>query len=381
MVSVQEIEKNDYNLNLPRYIDSTQAEDRQDIAGHLQGGIPAADVDALQRYWAVCPALKAALFAPARSGYYQLAVDKAGIKPAIYQHPEFARFIAGMASHFASWQQHTTATLKALRPGFHPKQLIVQVAESLLAHYQGQPLIDAYDVYQHLMDYWAETLQDDAYLVAQDGWKAQTYRVIEKDKKGKEKDKGWACDLLPKALIVARYFAAEQTAMEQTSAALDAASAQLAELEEEQGGEDGVFNGYDKVNAAAVKDRLKEIGKAKVAADELAVLHQWQTLAVQEAVLKKTLKEQDAQLDALAYARYPQLTEPEIQQLAVDDKWLATLQRAISAEMDRVSQTLTQRVKELAERYETPLPQLASRVSALQAKVDAHLLKMGFVWK
>ena len=81
--------------------------------------------------------------------------------------------------------------------------------EDLLAHYTGKPLIDPYDIYQHLMDYWAESMQDDCYLIAADGWKAETYRIVEKDKKGKEKDKGWACDLVPKELIVARYFAGE----------------------------------------------------------------------------------------------------------------------------------------------------------------------------
>ena len=90
--------------------------------------------------------------------------------------------------------------------------------------------MDAYGVYQHLMDYWATVMQDDCYLVAADGWKAETSRVIEKDKKGKEKDKGWTCDLVPKALIVARYFAAKQAAIDQLSADLDSTAAQITEL-------------------------------------------------------------------------------------------------------------------------------------------------------
>ncbi len=91
------------------------------------------------------------------------------------------------------------------------------------------------------MDYWAETMQDDCYLIAADGWKAETYRVIETDKKGKEKDKGWACDLVPKPLIVARYFAKEQAAIDQLAAELDRVSASWTELEEEHGGEEAAF--------------------------------------------------------------------------------------------------------------------------------------------
>ena len=380
MVGFEEIEKNDYNLNLPRYIDSIQAEDKQDIEGHLKGGIPAADIEALGGYWAVCPQLKAALFKANRPGYFDLAVDKANIKTCIYGHPQFVDFINRMTKHFDDWRAQTARTLKALQPGFQPKQLIHEVAESLLQHYQDKPLIDAYDVYQHLMDYWANVMQDDAYLIAAGGWKAETYRIIEKDKKGKEKDKGWGCDLLPKALIVARYFGAEQAKIDLITADLEATGSVLADLEEEHGGDEGVFADLDKINAVTVKERIKDVGKD--AAEELAVLKQWQTLAVQEAALKKQLKERDVDLDEKAYAKYPDLNqaETEIKQLAVSDKWLTGIQAAISDEMDRVSQTLTQRVKELAERYETPLPQLTSRVNELEAKVAEHLQKMGFVW-
>jgi len=390
MVGFDEIEKNDYNLNLPRYIDSSQAEDRQDIEGHLKGGIPAADVDALSRYWAVCPQLKAALFSPRpragegpgeRADYLDLAVEKSAIKAAIFDHPEFKAFTAGINAHFAAWRSQSAAVLKTLEPGFHPKDLIGIMSESLLYSFTDQPLLDPYSIYQHLMDYWAETMQDDCYLIAADGWKAETYRVIETDKKGREKDKGWACDLVPKLYLVARYFAKEQAAIEKLSADLETASARLAELEEEHGGEEGVFSGFDKINAASVKERIKEIGKDKTAADELAVLKQWQELAAAEGALKKSLKDAEAELDAAAYARYPKLTVAEIKALVVDDKWLDALDAAIHGEMDRVSQALTRRVKELAERYETPLPRLTDRVAELETRVNRHLEKMGFAWK
>jgi len=171
MVSVEEIEKNEFNLNLQRYIDSQQTEDLQNIEGHLKGGIPQADVDALQRYGDVCPKLRQVLFKANRPGYLDLAVEKSAIKSTIYEHPEFAVFISKMNAHFDTWQQKTAKTLRQLKPGCHPKEVIVSLSEDLLAHYIGQPLIDTYDVYQHLMDYWAETMQDDCYLVATDGWK------------------------------------------------------------------------------------------------------------------------------------------------------------------------------------------------------------------
>ncbi len=275
-------------------------------------------------------------------------------------------------------EQERRRQAQELEAGCPPKEIITNLSEDLLAHYRDKPLIDSYDVYQHLMDYWAETMQDDCYLIAADGWKAETTRLIEKDKKGKEKDRGWTCDLLPKALIVARYFAAEQQAIDKLTSELETVTARMTELEEEQGGEEGAFSELDKMNKANVAARLKEIGGDKDAKDEAALLNEWLKLANQEADLKRTVKEDEAKLDALAYAKYPRLTESEIKLLVVDDKWLAALDAAIHGEMDRISQALTQRVKELAERYETPMPHMVSRVAELEAKVTAHLERMGF---
>ena len=286
-----------------------------------------------------------------------------------------------MNTHFATWQQQVATTLRQVQAGCHPKEVVATLAEDLLTHYIGQPLIDPYAVYQHLMDYWAATMQDDVYLIAADGWKAETYRITETDKKGKSKDKGWACDLLPKSLIVARCFAKEQAVIDHLSADLERASAGIAELDEEHGGEDGIFSALDKINKISVAARLKEI-KALVAKNdaeakaEAAILKMWLDLSDQEAELKRKLKEAEATLDTKAYKHYPKLTEAEIKALVVDDKWLAALDAAIHGEMDRISQALTQRVKELAERYETPLPHMSRRVAELEAKVNSHLHTM-----
>ena len=379
-VPMAEIEKNDFNLNLPRYIDSSESEDEQSIDAHLKGGIPLADVEALADYWAVLPGLRAALFAPRREGFMNLAVAKADIRSTIFHHPEFTAFIDGMNTHFTQWRKTAAQSRRGLQVGVHPKQVIEGLSEGLLAYYKGKPLLDSYDVYQHLMDYWSEVMQDDCYLIAVDGWKAQTHPVTETDKKGREKDKGWACDLVPKELVVAHYFAKEQAAVDAVNMELERVTASLAELEEEHSGDDAAFAGFDKVNKASVQDRLRELKHEPDAADEKAVLNRWLDLSAEEAKLKKTLKEGEAALDALAYAQYPKLSESDVKALVVDDKWLTTLEKAVHGEMDRVSQRLTQRVKELAERYEHTLPQLNERVAELEAKVHAHLETMGFAW-
>ncbi|MBI9109974.1 type I restriction-modification system subunit M [Maridesulfovibrio ferrireducens] len=381
MVGLEEIEKNDFNLNLPRYIDSQEPEDIQDIEGHLRGGIPVEDVEALSKYWEICPNLKADLFKDNRENYLDLAVDKATIKTAIYEHPEFSVFIDGMNNHFYEWQNRTVIKLKSLESGLNPKKLISELSEDLLAHYGNKPLISHYDVYQHLMDYWSETMQDDCYFIAVDGWVAETSRIIEINKKKKEVDKGWTCDLIPKEYIVNRYFAEEKETVERITAKLETAKAGKTELEEEHGGEDGFFAELDKINKANVTARLKEIKSDKDAKDEVVVLKKWLDLGKLETDLKKQLKDAEAKLDDEAYAKYPQLSEDEIKILVVEDKWLDALNAAIHGEMDRVSQQLTKRVKELAERYENPMPVLVDRVAEFEGKVNKHLERMGFTWQ
>ena len=489
MVPFEEIDdpKNDYNLNLPRYIDSTEPEDIQDIDGHLRGGIPERDIDDLDAYWQVIPSVRDVLFKNAgRPGYCQLRLPITEVKAAILEHDEFATFKATVTDIFGKWQSANTKRLKGFDQEGQPKELIATIAEDLLAAFKVATLLDSYDMYQHLMDYWAATMQDDCYLIAADGWVAETHRVLEEVKSGKKKgemkDKGWACDLIPKPYIVARYFAKEQAELDALQAELDAVSASLTELAEEHGGDEGalkdvstkgdaqeaytqalvaVWNEDDKaacdkysalideaeehtaelrkltdhhhisvlknskgnLTLKAIKDRLASTGdkveqktlnkyldadkqqkaKTKEAAELLAevetryrerlnadplpeeladlqVTVRYLELLDEQSDLKSKVKGADAALDKLAYDKYPTLSVKEIKTLVVDDKWMPALAAAVQGELDGVSQTLTGRIRQLAERYETPLPQLASRVTDLSARVNEHLEKMGAVW-
>ncbi len=392
MVPLDEIasDKNAYNLNLPRYIDSTEAEDIQDLQAHMTGGIPHRDLDALAAYWKVMPGLRNMLFKPLREGYAQLQQPMNEVKATVLAHPEFVAFNTQATSSFAAWQTRNLPALQGIQPGDKPKALVAQLAEDLLTTFKPVPLVDAYDVYQHLMDYWAAVMQDDVYLLVQDGWaSARTLREVVQVKNKDNKlvwpeahdfvinKRRYKSDLIPRALLIARYYAAEQAALDAKVAELDAVSAQLAELEEENSAEDMTFAGFEKINDKEVKSRIKEIAYDTDAADELAVLNQWLKLSDIEATLKKTVKTLDAALEQKAYERYATFTEADIQQLVVHDKWLAILNASLSAELDRVSQTLTRRILILSERYATPLPALADEVEALSAKVGEHLKKMG----
>jgi type I restriction enzyme M protein len=403
LVPVEEIAdpKNDYNLNLPRYIDTTEPEDLQDIDGHLRGGIPERDIDDLARYWQVIPGVRAALFKEAdRPGYCQLRLPIAEVKPAIFSHAEFTAFNESVTTLFTQWKQAHTFRLKGFDRDGQPKPLIETISEDLLATFRQAPLLDPYDVYQHLMDYWAETMQDDCYLIAADGWKTgaqprEIRQVKNKDgklvwpeghdyKKGKRRFKS---DLIPAVLLITRYFTAERDAIEAIEGELARIEQQLDEMREEHGGEEGLLEfviegegDKQKISAKAVKARLKEIGKDPDYADERQALEDYAALLDQQAKEKARLKAAQEDLDAKIDAKYPNLSEDEIKTLVVDDKWLAKIAGAVQNELDRVSQTLTGRIRQLAERYATPLSQLIEDVEALSARVDEYLKKMGAVW-
>ncbi len=184
MVSVAEIEKHDFNLNIPRYIDSQEPEDIQDIEAHLLGDIPNSDIDALKAYWDVCPSLRKALFAgSSRKNFIRLVVRPEQIRPTIFSNPEFVAFNKAAQELFSKWKTKNTPKLKAVKVGDKPKKLIPELAEDLLKTFSGLSLIDKYDIYQHLLTYWIETMQDDVYALVDDGWEAG--RQIEREEKKK----------------------------------------------------------------------------------------------------------------------------------------------------------------------------------------------------
>ena len=404
MVAIEEIAdpKNDFNLNLPRYIDGTEPEDLHDIDGHLRGGIPERDLDALDAYWQVFPGVRSSLFDSAgRPGYARLKPALPEVKRAILEHPEFSAFQQEAEKVFADWREVTTPFLTGFGKDGHPKELIETIAENLLAAFRQAPLLDAYDVYQDLMDYWAESMQDDAYLIAADGWVkgAQPREIV--SVKGKNNKLIWPephdylkgkrrfkSDLVPALLLVARYFVAERFAIQELDDQLIELEQELEEVREENGGEDGLLTEVieikgdkQKITDKVVKARLKEIKNNPSHADECSMLEQYAKLLKKQSGAKAKRKIAQDDLDRKIDAKYPLLTEAEIQTLVVEDKWMAHLSAALFSEIDRVSQTLTGRIFQLTQRYAISLPKLTEKVESLAARVEKHLKKMGAVWE
>ena len=385
---------NDYNLNIPRYIDASEPEDLHDLDAHLNGGIPNRDIDALGDCWTVFPSLRRELFkGNGRQGYSDPKVETQQVKPTILNHNEFNVFQGRVTTNFNAWQDSYEPMLLDIEVGASPKEIIHALSEGLLACFADLPLLDPYDVYQRLMNFWDETMQDDVYLIAADGWlqAAQPRDAIEdKNRKIKEppdltlKRKKYKMDLIPPVLIVARYFADEQDAIEMLRAKQTAAESELEAFVEEHTGEEGLLvdavNDKGNITAGSVKERLKASQDEPDGKEEWEVLTSCVLLIDAVSKVSKAVKKEQEALDQQVLARYETLTEAEIKGLVVEDKWIATIQAAIKGEVQRVIQALTERVKELEERYAQRLLDLTREVDAFSAKVEAHLRKIGVDW-
>ena len=390
--------KNEFNLNIPRYIDSSEPEDIHDLSAHLSGGIPTRDIDALQNYWDVFPSLRKTLFKPSdRAGYADALVEARNIKATILGHEEFTDFKQSSLKRFENWKAEHGLRLSTIKIDDRPKALIFELAESLLAQFANADLLSKYDIYQILMDYWADTMQDDVYMIAQDGWQAaNVVRAIApvKDKNGKSVYKEeydfefgtaktrqrYKSDILPPALVIARYFTENQKNLDELQSQFEVATQALESYVEEHSGDDGLVeeakNDKGKVSNKTITDRIKAASDA----DEIAALKKCLALVNAEVKEKSAVKSAKDELDILIFKKIPSIPEDELKTLIVEDKWFASVEVQITEEIERMTQALANRVKTLEERYAETLPSLSKDVEAYSELVEGHLKKMGLSW-
>ncbi len=388
----EEIEKNEYNLNLPRYIDTSDPEDLQDIEAHLHGGIPKHDIDLLQDFWGVCPTLRQSLFKDyERPGYFQMAVSAEEVRTAILDHAEFANFKQTVQCIFSNWENEHISYLKNLDSSTHPKAIIAKLSKELLEASKDIHLIDKYSIYQKLMNYWEEVMQDDAHIITTDEWQAGN-EVIRLQKEGQGKNKGKKKDiagltglegkLVPVDLLIKNYLQSEQEELDNLQSELEQASAEMEEMKEEHGSDEGllesVVNEKGNITKGDIKSRIKEIKDEPEFGDELEMIEKYAQLMEKESNCKKQIKQVEKELEKKVIEKYPTLSIEEIKTLVVEKKWIDALKKRIMGEVDRLSQILAGRVKELAERYAETLPQIEEATEELTQKVEAHLEKMGF---
>lgn len=397
MVPLREIadSRNDYNLNIPRYIDSAEPEDLQDLSAHLHGGIPDRDLDALQAYWDAFPELRSQIFSPNRPGYSDLAIDVSAVQQAIFDAPAFHKLRDEATGIVDDWCAAHREALADITADTRPNNLIASLGDDLLARFKPVPLLDEYDVYEQLMAYWHDTMHDDVYLVMNDGWleAAKPRKAIEdKDRKlieapdlvvgsGRGATK-YKMDLIPPALIVGRYFAADQAEIDELTATAEEAARSVEEYIEEHAVEDGLLAEAmddDKISRALVAARLRVGKREKSDPDEIKALQDVLELYDAEAAAKKAVKEAQAKLDLATLKKYGDLTEDDVKSLVLDDKWQTVVLRRVAGEVEGLTLGLVARIQQLGERYAETVDDLDNQLDELEARVAGHLASMGVV--
>lgn len=385
-VPQEEIEKNDYNLNIPRYIEARDTEIVQNIEAHLKGGLPKHDIEQLSDYWEALPTLKDELVKDQGNGYYAWAVSREQIDGIINDNEDYQTQQATLKHHcrtdfMEQWQETIYDLAESSEK---PKALIERMGQSIRNLFgDGNLLVDEYDAYEQLMNYWAETMQDDVYMIMADGWKLNLRPKLKEDKKEKKMVpvvvKTWndlESDLLPVEYIVNRFCKSELEACEELSASIAFMENEVVNLVEEN---DDVFDAKnfekEKVNLASVKKRAK-VTKG----EEQEHLMEWLDLQSSIKAEKAKLKEANDKLLSRVKEEYDLLAQNEMRvKNLVKEKWVNAISTRIESELSRSIEQLKSQLSAISDRYDQTLPSIDKEVEDYESRVNAHLAQMGFV--
>lgn len=395
------INKNSYNLNIPRYIDSTEKEDLQSIEAHLYGGIPQDDIDNIPHFWNVFPNLKNQIFGEYSKGFYKLLIQKDDVHKTISENIEFLEYNKKVNNTYNEWKKIANPVLTNLNSTDSNKEIILNLSEEILEKFSKLELLDKYDVYQVLLAYWNETMNDDVLLIIQDELGYNLAKITDdikeepkeskkakkdsaKEKKPKEpKIIGWEGRLIPKQIVLDAFFALEQKEIEKAEEKLSQTESEFEEFIENNSDENGYFTDYmgddEKIDSKKITSRVKLLTKEKKTQnEEYKILNNYVDYESSIKSKKKHITELKKVLDDNCRNRYETFTDAEIKDLLVNRKWYKAIDDGIQNLYITVANHLTKRIVELYERYENTLSELTSKLAEEEKVVFGHLTQMGF---
>ena len=395
------INKNSYNLNIPRYIDSTEKEDLQSIEAHLYGGIPQDDIDNIPHFWNVFPNLKNQIFGEYSKGFYKLLIQKDDVHKTISENIEFLEYNKKVNNTYNEWKKIANPVLTNLNSTDSNKEIILNLSEEILEKFSKLELLDKYDVYQVLLAYWNETMNDDVLLIIQDELGYNLAKITDdikeepkeskkakkdsaKEKKPKEpKIIGWEGRLIPKQIVLDAFFALEQKEIEKAEEKLSQTESEFEEFIENNSDENGYFTDYmgddEKIDSKKITSRVKLLTKEKKTQnEEYKILNNYVDYESSIKSQKKHITELKKVLDDNCRNRYETFTDTEIKDLLVNRKWYKAIDDGIQNLYITVANHLTKRIVELYERYENTLSELNTKLAEEEKEVVAHLAQMGF---
>ena len=384
LVPYSEIEKNGFNLNIPRYIDSSSPADIQDIQAHMTGGIPEVDIDQLDKYWQAFPTLrKTILKKGARSGYLDFLVDTSEINKLIHSNSNVVAFKNDVIKEFEVWKKTAIKSLGGINNDTRPKIFVKEISQKILDCFKGTNLVDEYAIYQGFMQYWDTTMKDDLYLIVENGWveSAKPHKIEAKSKESVDfqvkKDK-FHSETLPSSIVIKAFLAKESDALAKAEADLELVSEDIAEFFESNSGDEDLISEYFNAKGRIVKkDLINALRDKTLEKEAIALLNQYKLLVEKEDLLKETKKKLDEELTNKIIEKYKKLDENVAKKLIIEDKWIGAVSIVVYGELDQLVQNFTKRLIELETRYRSPLPAIEKNREMLSRSVYRHLDDMG----
>ena len=384
LVPYSEIEKNDFNLNIPRYIDSSLPVDIQDIQAHISGGIPEVDIDQLDKYWKAFPTLRKTLLKKGtRNGYLDFLVDTTEINKLIHSNADVATFKSDVIKEFEVWKKAAIKSLEDINKDTRPKLFVKDISEKILDCFKPTNLVDEYAIYQGFMQYWDSIMKDDLYLIVENGWveSALPHKMEAKSKESVDfqvkKDK-FHSETLPSSIIIKAFLTKEADDLAKAEADLEAVSEEIVEFYESNSGDEDLISEYFNAKGRIIKKDLTTALKDKSLEKEvIELLNQFKALVEKEDLLKETKKKLEEELTTKIIEKYKNLDEKLAKKLIIEDKWIDAISVVVYAQLDQLIQTFTKRLIELEQRYKSPLPEIEKKREELSQGVHGHLKAMG----
>lgn len=369
-VSIEKIASEQYNLNIPRYVDASLDEMKPDLKAHLLGGIPKSNIDFYNNFWTVAPELKNFLFSnDTKEGYYILKIEKDDVLTKINESFEIKSYIKDVKEKIYIWENKVKSILLNLNNEMRVKEIIENISNELLEIFNKDILINKYDAYEYLMNYYDSVLKDDLYMITDNGW-IPTLSYA-KDKNGKIKKNEFDSELLPKQIIINKYFNEEQSKIDDKSNELNSLISEFESLVEENTGDENLFKDDEKVNEKLLKELRKESND-----DELTILEKLlKNLAVQKDI-KKEIKTLQELLNDKVISRYDSLEVDECKNIIVYDKWFASIEEKFSNCINNIISNLSSSIVKLEEEYEYTLEDINEQINIKEQELSSLLKEL-----
>lgn len=381
-VSRDEIRRNEYNLNIPRYVDSSEGTEKWDIYASMFGGIPMSEIDEPDKYWGAFPGLRDALFTKSTGPYAKLAVGN--IERAVDEHPAVKAFVANFTEAFNNLGSFLKSELITNLSNLNISREKVVLSDYIFAHLASIPLIDEYEAYQSLDDEWAKTSVD-LEIIQSEGFDAVRKvdpNMVIKKKDGKEEEvqDGWIGHVIPFELVQRRLFSAEHGAIKQKEDRLAEISSEYGEIHDSLSDEDkesSVVNENSFVPAEIAKEAKRirvEIEKnASFDEESLEVkVLRVEKLIVEEKGLRARLKKEAAELHMLTKKTIESLTDEQAYAL-LEQKWILPVVESISQLPNVVIRNLVDKVKVLSEKYRVTYSEVESEIQETESTLSAFI--------